>query len=145
MVDKPGLTLYTEDAGGATVQLHARPSCRYPQRFATVFAPALATVARWDRPAAYWRTLAACLGRLDPIQARRVSAAELAEATGLGRASVERALSMLEGDGVIVATGKSSAKSRRLSRRVASMSSARRWTEEEEEAPDPELVDGRGR
>lgn len=96
-----------------------------------------------DRPVCYHRTFLHLLAILDPIQFRKVSAREIAEATGLSQASVERALAMMEADGVILSNGaETAAKARRLSNQVVWASSAEKFQATER---DRELTDARGR
>ncbi len=153
--------IYATDADGSTVTLvperRRRAPARYPWRFATMFRPALLALCAIDRPAAYYRVLFASLAMFDPIEWRTVSARTIADATGLSRISVERALSQLTADRVLLTRGRASAVQRRLSRRVASLSSVERWADQPMDrellSPDPadellddmELLDARGR
>lgn len=137
--------LYAVTDTGARVTLRAHPSSSYGVPFVTLMVPTLAAIAALDRPAAYHRTLMAALIHLDPINWRSVSARRLAETAGLSRISTERALAMLEADRVILGRGRASAKERRLSRELASASSAATWREANAREPDMEVIDGSGR
>lgn len=110
-----------------------------------MFSETATILSKLDRPPVYYRALLHLATVLDPIQSRRFSARELAEATGMAQASATRALAMLEADRVIFATGSTAAKSRRLSRQLFSMSSSERWAEAQELEPDPVPEDARGR
>lgn len=137
------LALYTTDASGATVQLEAISSRRYPERFWTMFHSATLQLATFDRPAAYHRALLAFMTMGDPIQMRRISAREIAQAAGMSAISAERALALLESDHVIITNGQQTgAKARRINNRLmwASRADAHSTT-----APDPEVIDSRGR
>lgn len=137
------VTLYATEANGSTVQLEAVRRGRYSMRFVTMFAPTLEAVARLDRPACYHRTLFYLLTVLDPIQFRKVSAREIAEATVQSTASCERALAMLSADGLILANGgATAAKGRRLTNRLAWMATADLHCQT---PSDPEITDARGR
>lgn len=137
------VTLYATEANGSTVQLEAVRKGRYSMRFVTMFAPTLEAVAKLDRPACYHRTLFYLLTVLDPIQFRKVSAREIAEATCQSTASTERALAMLSADGLILANeGVTAAKGRRLSNRIAWMATADLHSQT---PSDPEVTDSRGR
>lgn len=136
------LSLYTEDANGATVQLEAVRSRRYGQRFGTVMMQHLELMCRLDRPSCYWRCLMALQTVLDPVQWRRVSATDVRVMTGMSGASVERGLTMLAADKVIFCKGTTAALSRRLNNNLIWMARADAWANR---APDPEVCDGRGR
>lgn len=137
-----GVILYAEDAQGATVQLMGRPRARYRERFWTMFLDATTTLAAMDRPAAYYRCLLFLLTVLDPVQPRRVSAREVAEGAKLSQASAERALAMLEADGVIHGKGVTGAKARRLTNRLVWASTAEKHGCA---TRDPDVTDSRGR
>ena len=137
------LVLYATDTNGATVQLEAIKSRRYQERFWTMFTTTTARVAGFDRPPAYFRALMVCLTELDPIQFRRISAREIATAAKMSAISAERALTMLESDGVIIANGgQTGAKARRLNNTLAWASKAEHHRAT---TPDPEIIDTRGR
>ena len=139
----PLVTLYATEANGSTIALEAVRRGRYRQRFCTMFTPALAQLASLDRPACYHRTLLHLLTVLDPIQPRKVSAREIAEATGQSQASVERALTMLTADQVLLTnSGKTGALARRLNNRVCWMATADLHSRA---GADPEVSDARGR
>ena len=123
----------------------ALPSARYPERFLTMFASASRFLSQIDRPAAYYRVLFAAMGRLDWADTRRFSSRQAAEACAMSRSNAERALAMLEADRVIIATGRSSDKERRLSRRLGWNGGAASFLSREEAERDPELIDARGR
>lgn len=137
------LALYTTDTNGTTVQLEAVRRGRYPRRFLTMFPQAMEALAKMDRPACYHRALYYCLSHLDPVQWRHLSARDLATDTRQSMSSAERALSMLEADGVVIADGRNSAaKRRRLNNNLCWASSAHRHSET---TPDPVPEDARGR
>lgn len=100
------------------------------------------SMAKMDRPPCYYRALFQCLSLMDPIQFRRISAREIAEASGLSFASAQRAMSMLQADRAIIGKGKASSRAYRLNNRLCSMSSSERWNQE---TPDLEMIDSRGR
>jgi len=136
------LILYTEDTNGTTIQLEATKSRRYRERFLTMFMTTTQTLAAFDRPPCYHRALLTCLAKLDPIQFRKVSAREIAEASRLSPVSAERALAMLEADRVLITNGEATAaKARRLNNNLAWASTAHRHSME---TPDPEIIDARG-
>lgn len=138
----PTVTLYTEDTNGTTVQLEAAPRRRYKERFLTMFMTTTQTLAGFDRPPAYHRALLTCLTMLDPIQFRKVSAREIAEASRLSVVSATRALAMLEADRVLITNGEqTAAKARRLNNTLGWASTAHRHGET---TPDPEIIDARG-
>ena len=146
MDEKPNrpdtLVLYTEDEAGATVALTAKRRHRYPSRFVTMFVETMNTLAGWDRPPAYHRTLWHLLSVLDPIQWRHISAREISERTGLAPASVSRALAMLEADRMVIAEGRTANKRRRLNNQLGWASSAEKYSDTTADRP-PE--DARGR
>lgn len=108
-----------------------------------MFIPGAATIAKWDRPAAYYRVLLFCMATLDSQQLRALSAREIKDGTGLSLISVERALAMLEADKVICTNGqKTAARRRRLSNHLCWSSRA---DAHHAAMPDPALEDGRGR
>ncbi len=108
-----------------------------------MFPQAMEALAKMDRPACYHRALYYCLSHLDPVQMRHLSARDLATDTGQSMSSAERALAMLEADGVLIADGRSTAaKRRRLNNNLFWASSAHRHSET---AADPVLEDARGR
>jgi len=136
------LTLYTTDAAGATVQLEAALSRRYRERFVTMFCNTTLLLATLDRPAAYHRVLLAFMTLGDPIQMRRISAREIAEAAAMSTISAERALAMLESDCVIITNGRSTgAKARRINNRLMWSSTAHAHSAA---TLDPEVRDARG-
>lgn len=134
--------LYAETEEGSTVILKTFRYRHYRWRFWTMFAPAAETLAKFDRPPAYYRALFALMTTLDPVQFRRYSARELADAANMSNSSAERALAMLEADFVVIAKGKSAGKSRRLNNRVAWASNSEAHNLAE---IDPEPRDSRGR
>lgn len=139
----PMVTLYATDARGATVQLDAVTRGKYPWRFCTMFQPAAAALATMDRPACYHRTLLHLITVLDPVQFRKISAREIAEATKQSASSVERALTMMQADGVLIANeGKTASKGRRLNNRLVWASTA---TLHSETPMDEAVTDARGR
>ena len=108
-----------------------------------MFAESVLTLASFDRPGAYHRALMAALTLMDPTQFRRISAREIGEAARMSTISAERALAMLEADGVIITNSlKTGAKARRLNNRLVSMTNAERYADL---TPDPEVIDARGR
>lgn len=141
------LTLYTADATGATVTLEATPRRMYPARFMTMFQSATQTLSTWDRPAAYWRVLMHLTGKLDSAQFRLLPYSTITAETGLSAPSVERAMSQLKADNVIIHEARKNGQvnAMRLSRRLGSTSSAEKWNAAEAMAADPELIDARGR
>lgn len=101
------------------------------------------TIAALDRPAAYHRALLALMTLADPVQYRRISAAEVADAARMSVNSAERALAMLEADFVILNNGKATgAKARRINNNLAWASRADAHAATE---ADPPIRDGRGR
>ena len=136
------ITLYTEDTNGATIQLEGITSRRYRERFVTMFMTTTQTLAAFDRPPCYHRALLTCLAMLDPIQFRKVSAREIADASRLSPVSAERALAMLEADRVLISNGEATArKARRLNNNLAWASTAHKHGLTD---PDPEIIDARG-
>jgi len=101
------------------------------------------TLAAFDRPPCYHRTLLTCLAMLDPIQFRKVSAREIAENSRQSPVSVERALAMLEADKVLITNGERTArKARRINNNLGWASTAHRHGTTEQ---DVEIIDARGR
>lgn len=107
-----------------------------------MFDQSFQTMAEMDRPPAYYRVLFQALALMDPIQFRRISATEIAKASGMSHSSAQRGLSMLQADRAIIGQGLGAARSYRLNNNLVSMSSAERWNQEER---DPEVFDSRGR
>ena len=108
----------------------------------TTFLGPLSVIAGWDRPAAYHRVLLFALRELRPDSWSRMTARAVCRGTGLSPAAVERALSMLQADQVILGRGAKSAKELRLSNRLVwkGLAAERLLVER-----DPELEDARGR
>lgn len=140
--DRSPLRLYAEDERGATVALTARPWRGYHERFGTMFLGSLEDLAQRDRPPVYFRALLFLLTKLDAIQFRACTSRELAEGTGMSRASAERALAQLMADKVLIRQGKGTGLRLRINNRVAWFSRAERHAQEQ---PDPEVIDARGR
>ena len=129
--------LYAETTSGATAELVARREFHYNRRFLTMFEETLAELARQKRPATYFRVCLAVIGRLDPIQFRRLSAREIAEETLISKISVERSLSQMERDKVLIGKGRGAGKALRLNTWLASKSRADRYIQAVQEANDP--------
>jgi len=137
------LTLYATDCMGSTVQLEAVSSRRYRERFFTMFATTASLISSFDRPAAYHRALLAFLTLGDPVQFRRISARQVAEAAHMSPISAERALALLESDGVLISNALSTgAKARRINNRLVWASTAAAHSAA---TPDVEIIDSRGR
>ncbi|MEM1079530.1 MAG: hypothetical protein AAGI09_13495 [Pseudomonadota bacterium] len=135
--------LYTKTEDGSTVVLEApRVRAYYRERFLTMFMNTSRLLATMDRPQVYYRALFHLLSVLDPIQMRRYSARELAQATGMSQVSAERAMAMLEADRVLMRTGKGTAKALRINNNLAWASTAEKHNLTE---VDPEIIDARGR
>lgn len=108
-----------------------------------MFPQAMEALAKMDRPACYHRALYYCLSHLDPVQLRHLSARDLATETRQSMSSAERALAMLEADGVVIADGRNTAaKRRRLNNNLCWASSAHKHSET---PSDPVPEDARGR
>lgn len=105
-----------------------------------MFVSTMETISTWDRPAAYHRVLLFLGASLRPDRWSRIAARSIRDATGLSIATVERALVMLEADGVILGRGHKSGKERRLSNRLVWRDRASLHVAAD---PDPDLVDAR--
>lgn len=137
------LRLYAEAEDGSTVILHTRKHRLYPERFWTMFEETTKALAQMDRPVCYHRTLLYLISVLDPIQFRRISAKEVCRGAKISFPSAQRALSMLEADGVILTNGeRTGALARRLSNRICWASTSERFNQVPR---DPEVQDARGR
>jgi len=107
-----------------------------------MFHSTFTTLAAMDRPPCYHRTLLFALSELDPIQWRTLTASTISRETEQSRSSVERALAMLEADGVLLTKGSTVAKRRRINNRLAWASTSDKW---HDALPDPHPEDARGR
>ena len=132
--------LYAEDEDQSTVILTTRLSRHYRERFFTMFETASAELATMDRPPVYFRALFYLMSRLDPVQYRRISASEMAQAANMSRSSAERALAQLEADRVIFSKGQTYAKARRLNNRMMWKSTSEKWNST---PPDLPVIDSR--
>lgn len=95
-----------------------------------------------DRPASYYRGLFACMANLRPDDYRRYSAGDMAQDTSMSRSNAERALSMLEADGILICEGRGAAKKRRLSKMVVWRDRPNVFHIAQREDPDPMPHDG---
>lgn len=134
--------LYAETEAGSTVVLIARQHRLYQERFKTMFHGAFQLLAGADRPSVYYRVFFQGCALLDPVQFRRVSAREFAEASGMSLISAQRACAMLEADRVFLVKGKGSGKALKLNNRLCWASSSEKHNLA---TPDPEVIDARGR
>jgi len=96
------IELVAIDTVGATVNLHGQTRAVYGERFMTLFPAALVALGRLKRSDAYWRVMVWAMTRLDPIQYRPAIQREIAKDTGLSLRSVERGLTMLRKDNVLI-------------------------------------------
>lgn len=139
------LRVYVTTEHGSTEVIALKRHRRYPGRFLTMMVSNCEILSGWDRPPCYFRTLFHLLSVLDAQQYRRHSEREMAAATGMGTASISRAMAMLRADRVVMTEGAGVTRAIRLNHHIAWTSSAEKWNEVTGNNPDPTPEDARGR